>query len=296
MPSHARRADRRGTRSSEFVFPHRNSPPSDPRVGDPQSPSCIHARLPLRHQANFAALLPRAAIIGFFYAMLQKDHATEYQLPLGELPSRRWLDATVLRICDLFYWLKCAFNCPRPRLDCRGDVRTGSAPEYRFAIVKACTLARAKRPSLGSFELQPPGRGVRGLEGRMTAAPGWVSGEPDSSCGNGLSGNANKRSQFCRAGPRTDPFGSARLRRRFRQTESCSEPRRQSDELFALDDRRDAPSPTLQAWVEVAWLSYCRGSTSLNETRRCRASSQSARRGKPRLCTTLTRLSPRSEG
>jgi hypothetical protein len=56
------------------------------------------------------------------------------------------------------------------------------------------------------------------------------------------------------AGPRTDPFGSARLRRRFRQTELRSEPRRQSDELFALDDRRDAPSPTLQAWAELAWL------------------------------------------
>ena len=37
-------------------------------------------------------------------------------------------------------------------------------------------------------------------------------------------------------------------------------------------------------------------STSLNETRRCRASSQSARRGHLRLCRRLIRLSPRSEG
>src|SRR5271156_1433599 len=195
-----------------------------------------------------------------------------------------------------FYWLKRVFNCPRPRFDCRGDGGTGSASEYRFAVVKACALAWAKRPSLGGFELSRPGEACAASKAERQPRQDGSAASRTPPRGNRLGGDANKRSQFCRAGPRTDPFGSARLRRRFRQTESCSEPRRQSDRLFALDGRRDAPSPTLQAWVEVAWLSYCRGSTSLNETRRCRASSQSARRGKPRLCTTLTRLSPRSEG
>lgn len=281
----------------EFVFPHRNSPPSGQRVGDSQPPNSIHARLPLRHQANFAAFVPRERPkLAFFKPCCKKITQRNINFLSGELPFCRWLDATVLRICDRFYWLKRAFTCPRPRFDCRGACRNRLSVSIS---VCNCEILRAR---LGEetkpwwFRSQPPRGGVCGLEGRMTAAPGWVSGEPDSSCGNRLSGDANERRQFCRAGPRTDPFGSAALRRRFRQTESCSEPRRQSDELFALDDRCDAPSPTLQAWVELAWLSYCRGSTSLNETRRCRASSQSARRGKPRLCTRLTRLSPRSEG
>jgi hypothetical protein len=62
----------------------RNSPPVANASANYQSPRCIHARLPLRHQANFAGCT-RAATIGFFYAMLQKDHATEYQLPVKEI-------------------------------------------------------------------------------------------------------------------------------------------------------------------------------------------------------------------
>ena len=213
----------------EFVFPHRNSPPSGQRVGDSQPPNSIHARLPLRHQANFAAFVPRERPqLAFFTPCCKKITQRKINFLSGELPFCRWLDATVLRICDRFYWLKRAFNCPRPRFDCRGACRNRLSVSIS---VCNCEILRAR---LGEetkpwwFRSQPPRGGVCGLEGRMTAAPGWVSGEPDSSCGNRLSGDANKRPQFCRAGPRTAPFGSARLRRRFRQAESCSEPRRQS--------------------------------------------------------------------
>ena len=258
----------------EFVFPHAQLAPGWPTRRRFPIAKLYSCEVAAETSSKFRRVCAtRAATIGFFYAMLQKDHATEYHSPLRKSPSRRWLDAKVLRISDLFYWAEAPV---RGRdFDCRGLQK----PAQRLNIglrLGNLALARPRRPN--------------DSRARM------VSGEPDSSCRYGLSGDANKRPQFCRAGPRTDPFGSARLRRRFRQAESCSEPRRQSDELFALDDRRDAPSPTLQAWVELAWLSSCRGSTSLNETRRCRASSQSARRGKPRLCTRLTRLSSRSEG
>jgi len=158
VTARARRADRQGARSLEFVFPHRNSPPSGQRVGDSQPPNSIHARLPLRHQANFAAFVPRERPqLAFFTPCCKKITQRNINFLSGELPFCRWLDATVLRICDRFYWLKRAFTCPRPRFDCRGPAGTGSASQYRFAIVRSCALAWAKRPSLGGFDLSRPG-------------------------------------------------------------------------------------------------------------------------------------------
>ena len=62
--------------------------PTRPVDGSNPQPETVHpeGRTPVAVATSSAfrrVCATRAATIGFFYAMLQKDHATEYQLPVG---------------------------------------------------------------------------------------------------------------------------------------------------------------------------------------------------------------------
>ena len=139
----------------------RNSPPMANASANSQSPSCIHARLPQRHQAIFAAFVPRERPqLAFFTPCCKKITQRNINFLLRELPSRRWLDAAVLRICVLFYCLKRAFNWSAAAIRLPRDYGNRlSVGIYLFAIVKSCALARPRRPN--------------------HSRAGLVSGEPD---------------------------------------------------------------------------------------------------------------------
>jgi hypothetical protein len=70
----------------ELVFPHAQLAPSGQRVGELPIAALYSCEVAAETSSKFRRVCAtRAATIGFFYAMLQKDHATEYQLPVKEI-------------------------------------------------------------------------------------------------------------------------------------------------------------------------------------------------------------------